>query len=133
MTNNNNDNNTTSSLSSRLEERYQRWANVIKSKSKNVQIQGQEPPETEEGFLVLTIIDGKSPGIKEFVVTHMVTEVANRQRNRAEYFTTAKDGNKIGVSLEWRRREEAWKNLSDKDLEEINKTVDEAVKRKDDK
>lgn len=104
-------------------ERFERWARTLHTSGTNVQIVGEEPPETEQGFLVLTLVDGERGGTKEFVVTDVVGEVVNRKRKRAEYFSAKKEGYKIGVSLEWRSREEAWKNLTDKDIEQINMTV----------
>ena len=108
-------------------ESIERWKVIFKESkqkgsNKNIQIQGTEQPTDEEGFLRLTIVDEKG-GIKEFIVTHVLTELMERKRNRAEYFTTLKDGSKIGVSLQWKKREEVWQNLSDADLDRINKMV----------
>ena len=109
-------------------ESIERWKEIFKESkhkgsNKNIQIQGTEQPTDEEGFLRLTIVDEKG-GIKEFIVTHVLTELIERKRNRAEYFTTLKDGSKIGVSIEWKKREDVWRNLSDADLNRINKMID---------
>ena len=93
--------------------------------SKNIQVQGQEPPTDEEGFLRLTIVD-ENRGIKEFVVTAVLTDVINRKCDGAEYFTTLPDdGSKIGVSLEWRKREHIWENVTDEHLERIHHMIKE--------
>ena len=92
----------------------ERWTDAVTREAKNIQIIGQEEPTIEEGFLVLTLIDARrygeggagEYGVKKFNVTHAIQEVANRQRNRAEYFSTNLEGDKIGVSLEWRKEPE---------------------------
>ena len=115
------------------EESLKRWKELfLRSKekgSKNIQVQGQEAPTDEEGFLRLTIID-EARGIKEFVVTSVLTDVINRKRNRAEYFTTLPDdGSKIGVSLQWRKREHVWENVTDEHIERLHHMMKEFEKQ----
>jgi hypothetical protein len=118
------------------QESLERWAEIVSDEVSNTQVMGQDPPTTDEGFLVLSIVvAGEHYGVKPFVVTHVLEEVVNRKRVRAEYFTTIeKTGQKVGVSIEWRTREYAWTNSTDKDLQEYNKIADaayEAFQRKD--
>jgi hypothetical protein len=87
-------------MTTKEKERFERWGEAINSDATNTQLIGQEPPETEEGFLVLTLIDGTQPGLKEFVVTHAAEQVVKRKINHVEYFSTKKDGSKITINAD---------------------------------
>jgi hypothetical protein len=109
-----------------IEEDFKRWKEAFEGHSTNSTIMSQENPTTEEGFLRLMIIDEKTV-VKDFVVTHAVKEVVSRKRKYVEWFTTGPDGKKLGVSLQWKRREEVWRNTSDEEIDAINKEVDRLV------
>ena len=105
-------------------ESIERWKKIFERNGTNVEMQSTEPPLDEEGFLRLTIVHEKHGiKVKEFVVTNVLRELIERKRKYAEYFDTLKDGSKVGVSIEWKKREDIWQNLSNADVDRINKMV----------
>lgn len=88
-------------------ESIERWKKIFEWNGTNMEMQIIEPPLDEEGFLRLTIVHEKHGiKVKEFVVTNVLRELIERKRKHAEYFDTLKDGSNVGVSIEWKKKEE---------------------------
>ena len=99
---------------------------TLKSKEGvNHQILSRDAPTDDQGFLTLTLVSDE--GAKEFVVTNTLQQLLGRTTKYVEYFSTAENGKKLGVSLEWQTRDEIWTHLSDKDLGDIRKFMQSEV------
>jgi hypothetical protein len=103
------------------QEDVDRWAKLMHIPGKNIQQWDNTPPNYEEGFLRMTIIDGSPNRTKSFVVGETLGMVLARKWKSAEYFTTTEEGRKIGVSIEWKQRDDVWRNTSDEELQLIRR------------
>jgi hypothetical protein len=79
-------------------------------------------PTEEEKSIRLTIVD-TSEGTKEYVVIEALTQFINRHNKFVEFFTIRQDslGTKVGVSLEWVKRDEVYLrgHTTDKEIEKL--------------
>lgn len=105
--------------------RRERWREALHDKATNLQFQSGDEPDQEEGFLTLTLINHKGK-MHKFVVSYTLKQLIDRQTKYIEYFSTDTQGRKIGVSLEWRKREEAHR-ATDKQFQETLRRMTKLV------
>lgn len=106
-------------------DRITRWQEALHAQGTNLQLLSREKPTDEQGFLALTLVSDE--GVKQFVVIDTMKLLMARRMRYADFFSTDSKGKKVGASLEWVDREEAYPNTSDEDIEKIRKMMAENI------
>jgi hypothetical protein len=95
----------------------------------NIQIHSQPTvkPSNEDNHIRLTLVDQKE-GTKEFTITETLQQFLGRDSKFIEFFTTRADGTKVGVSLEWVKRDELYLrgHTTDKEIEQLTEPTKKA-------
>jgi hypothetical protein len=115
---------------------YERWkdgvfsGNIRRIAYSSVQTMSepQTKPTDEESHIRLTIVDEKY-GTRDLVATQTLAQFLGRHNKFVEFFTTRPDdGTKIGVSIEWVRRDQIYLTggTTDKEIEKLGPRADKA-------